>query len=1702
MKKRISAIFLMLCMMVSLLPVNAITVNDDSVVTYGETAPTTRGTKEIIPLTKKVGEEFRLETDHRVISGITDEGWSNSDYSRVQLSNYWGSLVENVRADALAVSPGVTTITYKDDGYEIAWVITVEEDNTPSEDNNLIDGRDSFTFSEESSNIDVAYSYVVDDSVSPQATSDLIPMDPGETIRLPGLASEYPIAFYVRATKGYAPYGSTFDCAGSQGYYYEIGTDPDLPGAGEASEQHYTKEFSFSSRKSGYPDREFIIEAVPVKVHVVYEGEGVTNTDANVYTHERVEDSDVYLHTITLPEEPVLPGYEFKGWQISTEGIELNTRNVYQAGDTLSLDDTTWVSATEENATVTFTAQWVKKDLNQGGSNDYVTIDKPVSTDPGATSQSTVDVHIYRDGEQVTDPTGASFDIKFAGPSASVSFATTGGNNLVGTNPGQAVLSSVVVMRNNEQEPSDIINITGNGEGNITEIYDGASIYLFYSTVFKVEGTVEVDGKSVSFDDIVTENDPDNLGFISWYQNARAAMYYADGTVAKKILNNGTTDSKAVAEGCSFVSDSMNLIDANKVMTVTAGGKEYALANQTVKVWNGAAYQDTAFGDGTERIALWMNPYWSNDPMQAREIIEAAIANNYTFKVKVEATENVATFNLYGWFADNGTGLTADELEQYTHNNTLVSPKYDQTGLVKGNQCKVTFTAPAGYVLTGYGTTWQTPSNNLIDSEGKGAKTYTYETNGENVADQGNISVYAFLAKDENNNLIPDSGEFTLTYNANGGSWTTESGTVSQQKEFILKPQDGNYQWHTLIYSDTEEDAASPAPSHAKIEKDGKQITVLFVGWTLDDTNLEILDKDAQKNGTVPKLAESVYMDQNKTVYAVWAEDQNNNGEPDYQDGNITVKFDANGGTFASGTVTEFVLEPFPEYPVYQTAPTVTPPTDETFVKWTLSGNENKVLQNGAQFNYDIISRLTGVTSGTVEFEANYQASKTIAIAPADMTVYMGGKGYVGTVTDESGDYEDTVTENGFPEPGFTVEWPADLVDPDINLLTLQYADEGVTYQWGFEPYDNNPAHDIYRIVPLGATQARPVRMEFTKTLEDGGDLVISDSNFDPSLNLNQTLIMKVYGEGIDQHKVSFMYAGKPYEIAVENAELTVRGTTDAVLFSNDKPEEGVTLPVLEDTAGITYKINGSEVVVTNDTNVALLFDDIVESNAAGEKDYTALLKDKVDAATGAVTPGNFRNYEYKYLDLVDTSNGNAWVTPSGAVTIKWPLPAGTDTSTAFTLLHFENINRSMTPEQVTDALTSETYQPTVVQNVRIDDGYVVFETDSFSPFVLTWESKAPQYTITATAYDGGSISPSGNVTVNHGAGQTFTITAGTNYRISKVLVDGVSQGAISTYTFANVTGNHTIEAYFTYVGGDATQSEFELHYVTNGGKYLSVESEIHVWTKDHEDLPVPERDGYTFVGWYWDLRLNQPVTGDVKVDVPVVVLYAKWEKDGTWTGSGDVSNWLDTVNHKAFLSGYPDGTFGTDRNMTRAEVAQMFYSLLLDKDVKITKTFTDVPADAWYADAVNTLASLGMLGGYPDGTFQPDRTITRAEFAVVALAFTDGGSGASCSFTDVNRSDWFYQYAAQASAYGWIGGYPDGSFRPNNKITRAEVSVIVNNMLGRDADERFIDRNGDELVSFTDLTDGHWAYYAIMEATNTHTYTRDGSTEVWKAAT
>ena len=165
-----------------------------------------------------------------------------------------------------------------------------------------------------------------------------------------------------------------------------------------------------------------------------------------------------------------------------------------------------------------------------------------------------------------------------------------------------------------------------------------------------------------------------------------------------------------------------------------------------------------------------------------------------------------------------------------------------------------------------------------------------------------------------------------------------------------------------------------------------------------------------------------------------------------------------------------------------------------------------------------------------------------------------------------------------------------------------------------------------------------------------------------------------------------------------------------------------------------------------------------------------------------------------------------------------------------------------------------------------------------------------------------------------------------------------------------------------------------------------------------------------------------------------------------------------------------------------------MFYALLLDQNVPHTVSFSDVPADAWYAEAVNTLASLGMVSGDPDGAFRPNDPITRAEFAAIAVRFDDSGLDPAGSFTDI-AGHWARDEIRQAAALGWITGYADGSFRPNQSITRAEAVTMLNRVLQR------LPETEKDLLSgmrtFSDCQSSDWFYLAIQEATNSHDYIR-----------
>ena len=194
-------------------------------------------------------------------------------------------------------------------------------------------------------------------------------------------------------------------------------------------------------------------------------------------------------------------------------------------------------------------------------------------------------------------------------------------------------------------------------------------------------------------------------------------------------------------------------------------------------------------------------------------------------------------------------------------------------------------------------------------------------------------------------------------------------------------------------------------------------------------------------------------------------------------------------------------------------------------------------------------------------------------------------------------------------------------------------------------------------------------------------------------------------------------------------------------------------------------------------------------------------------------------------------------------------------------------------------------------------------------------------------------------------------------------------------------------------------------------------------------------------------------------------------------------------------MNGIGGDRFAPDANMTRAQVAQMFYNLLIDKDVDVNARFTDVPADAWYATAVNTLASIGAITGIGNNQFAPNRTITRAEFTAIAVRFAKLVRGADADFSDVPANAWYYDSIATAVEYGWIGGYADGTFRPNKSITRAEVVTIVNRMLNRSFDTSVSYRT---VTRFTDVPTSHWAFEAIVEATTGHDHYFKKGVENW----
>lgn len=310
------------------------------------------------------------------------------------------------------------------------------------------------------------------------------------------------------------------------------------------------------------------------------------------------------------------------------------------------------------------------------------------------------------------------------------------------------------------------------------------------------------------------------------------------------------------------------------------------------------------------------------------------------------------------------------------------------------------------------------------------------------------------------------------------------------------------------------------------------------------------------------------------------------------------------------------------------------------------------------------------------------------------------------------------------------------------------------------------------------------------------------------------------------------------------------------------------------------------------------------------------------------------------------------------------------------------------------------------------------------------------------------------------------------------------------------ITGDVTYVYRFGSTGGGSSSghsTRYTLHYESNGGTAYKDER-CSSGTKVTLDK-TPTRESYTFTGWYADKALTQKITS-VTMNSDKTV-YAGWEATG-------VPDKLNGDDHFAYVVGYSDGTVRPSANISRAETATIFFRLLKsdirDGNLTADNEFSDVSDGQWHNKAIFTMAKLGIVKGRRADRFDPDASITRAEFAAICARFNTRPVENSGSFSDIS-GHWAENEIERAAAFGWISGYPDGTFHPDARITRAEAMTMINRVLCRMPQSK--SDLLDSMVTWPDNKPSDWHYLAVQEATNSHNFDRQGEVgESWTKLT
>lgn len=350
---------------------------------------------------------------------------------------------------------------------------------------------------------------------------------------------------------------------------------------------------------------------------------------------------------------------------------------------------------------------------------------------------------------------------------------------------------------------------------------------------------------------------------------------------------------------------------------------------------------------------------------------------------------------------------------------------------------------------------------------------------------------------------------------------------------------------------------------------------------------------------------------------------------------------------------------------------------------------------------------------------------------------------------------------------------------------------------------------------------------------------------------------------------------------------------------------------------------------------------------------------------------------------------------------------------------------------------------------------------------------------------------------LKHGESKTAVgLPAGITYTVTEAEADKDGYTTTSVNASGSIIKDDTAAVTFTNTRNSSSShhsTRYTLHYESNGGTTYKDER-CSSGTKVTLDK-TPTRESYTFTGWYADKALTQKITS-VTMNSDKTV-YAGWEATG-------VPDKLNGDDHFAYVIGYPDGKVHPEGNISRAETATIFFRLLQadirDGNLTADNEFSDVSDGQWHNKAVSTMAKLGIVKGRRADRFDPNASITRAEFAAICARFSTRTVENSGSFSDIS-GHWAENEIERAAAFGWISGYPDGTFRPDARITRAEAMTMINRVLCRmpQSESNLLD----SMVTWSDNKPSDWHYLAVQEATNSHDFNRQGEVgESWTKLT